>query len=261
MANTGARLGAFAFVLAGSFGTAYAIGEALPGHSHGDASHAHEGSDMSGAPLPAGDRSGDYWLVPGMAHHGSAMFHLETSAGPVTQFDETHGALLHTILVRPDLSDFRHVHPTIDADGAWEITVEPGPWHVVFESLPRGAAEPVVVATDLADGVTVESVALPAPDDSVDVAGLRVERAGFEFAVTATDGSPAQGLEPYLGQPAHLVAIRQGDLAYAHLHPQGATPGTFMFGGGLSEAGTYRLFLQFGHSGDVLTVPFTVEIR
>jgi hypothetical protein len=31
-----------------------------------------------------------------------------------------------------------------------------------------------------------------------------------------------------------------------------------MFGSALPEAGTYRLFLQFGHDGDVVTVPFTV---
>lgn len=32
--RTGVRLGSFALVLAGTFGTAYAIGERLPGHNH-----------------------------------------------------------------------------------------------------------------------------------------------------------------------------------------------------------------------------------
>jgi hypothetical protein len=34
--------------------------------------------------------------------------------------------------------------------------------------------------------------------------------------------------------------------------------GMYMFGDQLPQAGTYRLFLQFGHNGEVLTVPFTV---
>jgi len=32
--RTSIRLGSFALVLAGTFGTAYAIGERLPGHNH-----------------------------------------------------------------------------------------------------------------------------------------------------------------------------------------------------------------------------------
>ena len=33
-----------------------------------------------------------------------------------------------------------------------------------------------------------------------------------------------------------------------------------MFGDGITAPGTYRLFLQFGHDGDVLLVPFTVVV-
>ena len=39
--STGVRLGSFALILAGSFGTAYALGERLPGHNH-PASPAHQ---------------------------------------------------------------------------------------------------------------------------------------------------------------------------------------------------------------------------
>ena len=36
MSPVATRLGAFALLLAGTFGTAYAVGEMLPGHSHTD---------------------------------------------------------------------------------------------------------------------------------------------------------------------------------------------------------------------------------
>jgi hypothetical protein len=119
-----------------------------------------------------------------------------------------------------------------------------------------------VVSANADDEVAVEPVPLPAADDDVVVNGLRIIRDGVNFNIVNEDGSPVEGLEPYLGQAAHLVAIRQGDLAYVHLHPTMDMVGMFMFGAatgsGLPQPGTYRMFLQFGYRGDVMTVPFTV---
>ncbi len=39
------------------------------------------------------------------------------------------------------------------------------------------------------------------------------------------DGQPVTDLEPYLGAYGHLVALRSGDLAYLHVHPDGSTRG------------------------------------
>ncbi|MGB8862264.1 MAG: hypothetical protein WCC60_23615 [Ilumatobacteraceae bacterium] len=270
MSSVVGRLGAFVLVLAGTFGTAYAIGEKLPGHSHGAAGHTHT---HTGTPVPPGFEAGGYQLVTDHVRDGLATFHLLAADGArVTEFTEAHGAVLHTIVVRPDLSGFQHVHPEIRSDGTWDVAIpEPGPWHFVFDSTPAGAPGPVVVAANLDDESKVDEVPLPAPVDTVEVDGLRVTRDGYTFGVTAVDGGAATGLEPYLGQPAHLVAMRQGDLAYTHLHPaEGmagmpgmdapAVAGTFDFGAGITAAGTYRLFLQFGHDGVVLTVPFTVVV-
>lgn len=265
MSRVAVRLGVFTVLLAGTFGAAYAVGEALPGdgHSNDDSSQAHEHMEMSATPVQAGSVSGGYQLVTDHAMAGMpATFHLNDSAGaPVTEFTEAHGALLHAIVVRPDLSGFQHLHPQIADNGAWVVPVPgTGQWHFVFEATPAGAAEPVIVTADVADGESVAAVPLPDPDDSVEVDGLVVTRNGFTFTVTALDGGEATGLQPYLGQPAHLVALRQGDLAFTHLHPGDGPAGRFTFEPGVTEPGTYRLFLQFGHDDEVLTVPFTVEI-
>jgi hypothetical protein len=241
------RLGSFLLVLLGTFGTAYAVGEKLPGHTH---SHGPARLAL------ASPTDGAYRLVTDDL--GTATFHLEHHGMPVTSFDLVHGALLHTIIVRPDLTGFRHVHPDIAADGRWKVTLDqPGPWHIVFESTPKGSASAVIVATDI-EGPTVASAPLPLPNDVVVTHGLRIVRSELTFSVTGSDGSPALGLEPYLGQPAHLVALRSGDLAYVHLHPMMNMVGAFMFGTKLPQPGTYRLFLQFGLDGEVITVPFTV---
>jgi len=284
MSRVASRLGAFTLLLAGTFGTAYAVGEKLPGHSHtstddhaedehatdehsiDEDSHDHSEMDMGG-PVPPGFENGGFQLVTDGVSDGTATFHLKAADGTtVTDFTEAHGAVLHTIVIRPDLSDFNHVHPTIGADGSWSVEMPAsGPWHVVFDSTPTGASGPIVVSANLDDEVAIDTVALPAPDDTAEVDTVEgddmvITRVGFTFMLATADGGPVTGLELYLGQSSHLVAIRQGDLAYTHLHPSADMPDMFMFGGGITEPGTYRMFLQFGRNGEVLTVPFTVVI-
>jgi hypothetical protein len=67
-------------------------------------------------------------------------------------------------------------------------------------------------------------------------------------------------LQPYLAAYGHLVALRQGDLAHLHVHPDGV-PGDGVIPAGpaiefvaeVPSAGTYRLFLDFQHDGVVRT--------
>ena len=78
------------------------------------------------------------------------------------------------------------------------------------------------------------------------------------------DGTPVSDLQPYLGAYGHLVALRDGDLANLHVHPDGA-PGDgrtvagpdITFHAQVPSAGTYRLYLDFQHNGTVRTAEFT----
>ncbi len=263
---TVSRLGAFALVLAGSFATAYAVGEQLPGHSHADSGSGDHGADDHGhgsdshgdtAPTPRVRSADD--LGYSLVVTGDRTFRLERPVGTaVTAFDDTHGALLHVVLVRPDLSDFHHIHPVIGADGSWTVELPAaGPWHVVAEAQPTGASRAIVVAADVGDPTGFAAAPLPPANDTVEIDGLRIVRddtgAGLTFIVT-----PSEGLEPYLGMPAHLVVVRDGDLAFAHLHAVEEGPGRFSFEGSLPPGATYRAYLQFGNHGQVVTAPFTV---
>ena len=70
------------------------------------------------------------------------------------------------------------------------------------------------------------------------------------------DGRPVTDLQPYLGAYGHLVALRGGDLAYLHVHPDGE-PGdgktesgpAVEFGAEVPSDGTYHLYLDFKHDG------------
>ena len=81
----------------------------------------------------------------------------------------------------------------------------------------------------------------------------------------ARAGQPVDTLEPYLGAFGHLVALRQGDLAYTHLHPStdaapGSMAGPFIeFAASVPSTATYRLFLQFQLEGEVHTAEFTAS--
>jgi len=82
----------------------------------------------------------------------------------------------------------------------------------------------------------------------------------------ARGGQPVTDLQPYLAAYGHLVALRDGDLAYPHVHPAGAPgdgatqPGPdITFFATAPSAGVYRLFLDFRHGDVVRTAEFTVR--
>jgi hypothetical protein len=253
------RLAAFALVLLGSFGTAYGLGRRLPGNPE---SKPHTHGPAKPSAVPPGFHADGYTLVTDATQPTAASLALHIT-GPdgsrVTQFTEHQGADVHVALIRFDDSGFEHLTPQPAADGSFVVPFDrPGKWHIVVDSQPAGAVSPVVLTTNVDDEVAVDEVPLPKPQNTVDADGLTVVRDGFTFTVSGSDGSPTTDLEPYLGQPAHLFAIRQGDLAYTHLEPTASTaPGTFTFAGDLSP-GTYRVYLEFGYQGEVTTVGFTV---
>ncbi|MEY4231680.1 MAG: hypothetical protein RLZZ362_2529 [Actinomycetota bacterium] len=268
--SVGSRLGSYALVLVGLFGTAYAVGERLPGHSHSNGSMV--GMDMGAGVASSGTGSAgtlglsqvvaDYRRVVDDHTDTTLTFHLERDGARVTDFTEQHAALLHLLLVRHDLTGYQHLHPELAPDGTWTADVDlatPGVWRMVADSSPADADGAILVlGTDIVVPGDMTAEPLPPEQSMVDTVGLMVMRDGLDFTATLPDGSPAPGLDRYLGQSAHLVAFREGDLAYLHLHPDNDALGDYRFSTPLPGPGTYRLFLQFTHDGAVVTVPFTV---
>ena len=279
--TAGRRLGAYGLMLAGLFGAAYAVGEQLPEHrTDVPAAHTHDGAvdsaantgdtantgdmaDMAGmdaAPeqLALASVADGYRLIVDEHDDTSIVVHLEHDGRPVTEFVEQHEASLHLLVVRRDLTGFQHLHPTMAADGTWTADAdlaEPGAWRVVADTWPADADAGIALGADVLVPGDASVADLPAPATMVGVDGLMFMRDGLHITV-----SPADDLEPYLGQPAHLVAYREGDLAYTHLHPTSDTPGDLEFAQSLPGPGTYRLFLQVKRSGTVVLAEFTVVV-
>ncbi|CAN5292662.1 hypothetical protein BH18ACT9_BH18ACT9_00130 [soil metagenome] len=145
----------------------------------------------------------------------------------------------------------------------------PGSWRVYADFRATGA-DPLTLGTDLTVPGRVAKPAETVPNRTDDVAGYTVTLEGALLAGQDSEltlsvsraGDPVMDLQPYLGSYGHLVALREGDLAYLHVHPHKAsTSGPDIdFTTAVPSEGRYRLFLDFAHAGVARTAVFTVEV-
>jgi hypothetical protein len=194
---------------------------------------------------------------------------------PLLDYTTSHDKDLHLILVRRDLSGYAHVHPTLDVRGTWSIRtpLRPGAWRVLTDFDPAGPVPSMTLGADLVVDGQTRAVPLPAPATTAEVDGYTVTLRGAltpgrdsQLTLSVSRGGrPVPGLQPYLAAYGHLVVLRQGDLAYLHVHPDGEpgdgrTPAgpDVVFHTTAPSGGTYRLFLDFQHGGVVRTAELTV---
>jgi hypothetical protein len=205
---------------------------------------------------------------------------LGADGNPVRGYEVEHEKRMHVIVARLDLTGFQHLHPELRDDGTWRVsmTVPEGGEYRVFADFKREGRNQTL-ATDLAVDGSAEPRQLPPPVASARTSGgykvqLDGEAAvGRESELRFTihrDGKPVT-VEPYLGAGGHLVALREGDLAYLHVHPAGHEPreaehaegpgSPVSFATEFPSEARYRLFLQFKHEGKVHTAAFTQAVR
>ena len=188
----------------------------------------------------------------------------------VRDFDVEHTKRMHLIVARRDLTGFQHLHPTMATDGTWStpLRVSDAGSYRVFADFSRDG-EPVTLADDLRVDGTADLRPLPSPTTTAvsdggytvqlrEGATLAGEEARLRFTVSR-DGRILR-TEDYLGAGGHLVALREGDLAFLHVHPT-EHDDAVGFEATFPTAGAYRLFLQFKVNGAVQTVAFTQEVR
>ncbi|MFE6336859.1 hypothetical protein ACFVOK_27165 [Streptomyces sp. NPDC057798] len=293
--NAGLKITAFAAGLAATFGTAYGVGKGVGPVGEDPAPARHE-SHSEASPSP--EKGGGHQAVAGglQISEGGYTLDLQTpslaarartdlrfvirddSGRAVTAYQREHDKELHLIVASRDLVTYRHLHPARAADGTWSVPVDlprAGGYRVFADFTPaeKGAAN-LTLGADLAASGPYEPQDLPAPKATAEVDGYRVRLDGAlrpgaasELKLNVSrDGKPVRDLQPYLGAYGHLVALRSGDLAYLHVHPNGepgdgkTKPGPgISFSATAPSSGTYRLFLDFKHDGKVRTAAFTVR--
>ena len=286
--TTATRVGAFLVALAAVFALALGAGSLVGPSPEPAAVAVHETHDEPAdaerpAALPGGllVSQGGYTLAlaeprvgPGRAV--PVAFTITGPDGqPVTSYEVEHEKRLHLIAVRRDLTGFQHVHPELSRRGVWSAPLDlaPGQWRL-FADFRAAGADALTLGADLAVAGDYRPVVRAVESRTAEVDGYAVTLAGdlhpgSEARLTLSlmrNGRPVTDLQPYLGAYGHLVALRSGDLAYLHVHPDGAprdgttSPGPdVVFHADVPSAGTYHLYLDFKHDGVVRTAAFTVE--
>jgi len=291
--GTAPRLLAFAAGLALLFAASFAAGSLLDVAAPGASAEQGDGHMEEGGHADVGGHAAGVDPVRGLgvAEHGLRLVVadpefargvdgqlrfqiLDETGRAVTDFDLAHTKRMHVIVVRRDLTGFQHLHPEMAADGTWAVPLrlaQAGTYRVFADFSKAG--EPTTLADDLRVDGNADLGPLPRPTSVApsQPGGYEVElRSGathagepaeLGFHVTG-NGDPA-ALQPYLGAGGHLVALREGDLAFLHVHPTGdaGADGSVEFEATFPTAGSYRLFLQFVVRGELQTVAFTEEVR
>ncbi len=203
---------------------------------------------------------------------------LQHDGTPLMKYQPQHDKLMHLIVARRDLTNFQHVHPNLGPDGVWRVPLtieEAGTYRVFADYMPLWGIHGETLGADVFVTGDFQAKPLPAPSATATVDGytvtmkgkLKPGESGKLTLSIAKDGKPVTDLEPYLAAYGHLVALRDGDLAYLHVHPEG-TPGDgktksgpeIVFYATPPSYGDYRMFLDFQHQGVVRTAAFTVHV-
>ena len=272
--------------------TVQAWTEETPDDHHGTDDHDDEGDDeMNGG--HDGHEAATASLGLSLAEDGYQLTNVSTPTGtntegemtfavtgpdgqPVTDFELDHEQEMHLIAVRGDGQHFAHVHPDMNADGTWSIPWEwedAGSYRIFADFVPAETGEGLTLSTTVQVHGDYEPVATePAAETTVDgfdveVTGDLIAGEASELTMTITrDGEPVTELEPYLGAFGHLVALRDGDLAYLHVHPHGDAPAAgetsgpeIIFEATAPTEGRYLLFLDFQVDGEVHTAPLVID--
>jgi hypothetical protein len=279
-----ARLALFAVGLALVGGIAALAGAAVGNGRVAAQAHVGGGMGMDMSAAAQSRASGlastaaGYTLVPEratlpLAKQSAFRFRIvDTRGEAVRRLDLDGGVRLHLIVVRRDFVGYQHLHPALQSDGSWSVPLTlwaPGAYRAFADFDVAG--KKTVLGHDLFVPGNFAPTRLPEPGsttstDGFDVAlshaGLHAgKETALRFSVTR-NGRPVPSFQPYVGHRGHLVALRDGDLAYSHVHPlPDGAPGEIVFHTELSTAGRFRLFLQFKTGGVVHTAPFTIQVK
>lgn len=232
-----------------------------------------------GTAAQAGGYRLDDVTLPAPGEPGDVSFRILDDTGrPLTDHTPEQTEDLHLYVVRNDLADFRHLHPTMTADGTWTARVAlatPGSYRVLVELTPAtpdaDGSHVVLGDTQLVPGrwdpVAVSDTA-SGDDGVVAVAAPEVLQAGPDERMTITVGDvdgQRVTLGSYLGTFAHLTGFHTGTGEFVHPRPIGAAEPTadgdeLTFDTGFDRPGTYRFFLQVRVDGFVHQVPFATTV-
>ncbi|MFC4233334.1 heavy metal-binding domain-containing protein [Parasediminibacterium paludis] len=190
--------------------------------------------------------------------------------------DVEHTKKIHLIVVSEDLSWFDHIHPELNADGAYIVKEKfpfAGKYSLFADYKPSGANHTV-------DNLNVTiSGTVPAAKkyDTDKLTGSGGD--GFSVSLSPEGGKfltnmpmhingvmmlngkevDVNTLEDYLGAKAHMVVVSLADKKYLHVHPS-VEGGKFDLHTTFDKPGIYRGWIQYQSKGKVHTSDFVMNV-
>ena len=197
----------------------------------------------------------------------------------VRDFEVVHEKFYHLFVVSQDLSFFLHTHPEQEPDENFHLGVrfpKPGTYRVLSDFYPKGGTPQLIVNTLLVPGGADDP---PEPAQLVpDLALQHAENADVDLVMQPAHPvagqktlmffrvEPNDGIEPYLGAMAHLLAASSDLIDMIHTHPlqasdHGRDYKELQFSLTFPSAGIYRVWVQTQRKGTVNTVAFNVPVE
>lgn len=199
------------------------------------------------------------------------------SGRPVRDFEVVHEKLYHVFVVSQDLSFFLHTHPDRNAGEDFHLDVrfpKPGMYRVLSDFYPAGGTPQLITNTVMVpgSGFSLHPVHIAADVSPRQTENSRVElvmpqriaareKTSLSFRVT-----PDDGIEPYLGVMAHMLAASSDLIDMMHEHPVQSldTDNNSVKELGFSvifpRPGIYRVWVQFQRKGIVNTAAFDLLV-
>ena len=187
--------------------------------------------------------------------------------------ETNHERKVHMIIVSEDLEYFNHIHPTNENNGHYSVDFNipfGGRYKLFAEYKPKGNDKITDVFDFIAAGVNKpdevyksQKTFFSGNEYSVKLLNAENLLAGKENMIITEfykDGEKLKitGLENYLGEKAHAVAISIKDKNFMHVHPM-VMKGELNLNLNFDKPELYRLWLQFKINGVVYTADFVVK--
>jgi len=221
-------------------------------------------------------------LKPGVLTHLNFEVQDPKNLTTVKDFEIVHEKLFHLFIISQDLTFFRHEHPELTKDSHFVFDVKfpkPGLYRILTDFYPKSGTPQLVEKTLLVSGEGFNiSVATLKPDMS-EQHGENVDAELIVAPAKPVAGQktilflrmrPNDGIEPYLGAMAHMMAGSSDLIDMIHSHP--IVSNDVQADGGKGDykelqfnvyfprPGIYRVWMQFQRKGVVNTVAFNVPV-